>query len=106
MFLCTIYWLCTNKKEKTNFLVQSTIFSAIPLIGIVLNAYVIPVYDLSPIQPYCLVPGTVLAYLFIVDKRRNEEAQKQIEKSRGCGDGQKCGCEDPCIGGYPDEDYQ
>lgn len=73
-FLRTIYWLCTNKKEKTNFLVQSTIFSAIPLIGIVLNAYVIPVYDLSPIQPYCLVLGTVLAYLFIVDKRRNEEA--------------------------------
>lgn len=37
------------------------------------------VYDLSPIQPYCLVLGTVLAYLFIVDKRRNEEAQKQRE---------------------------
>ena len=78
-FLRTIYWLCTNKKEKINFLVQSTIFSAIPLIGIVLNAYVIPVYDVSPIQPYCLVLGTVLAYLFIVDKQRNAEAQKQRE---------------------------
>lgn len=78
-FLRTIYWLCTNKKEKTNFLVQSTIFSAIPLIGIVLNAYVIPVYDVSPIQPYCLVLGTVLAYLFIVDKQRNAEAQRQRE---------------------------
>ena len=78
-FLRTIYSLCTNKRETRNFLVQSTVFSAIPLIGIVLNAYVIPVYDVSPIQPYCLVLGTLLAYLFIVERHRNETEAEQRE---------------------------
>ncbi len=78
-FLRTIYSLCTNKRETRNFMVQSTVFSAIPLIGIVLNAYVIPVYDVSPLQPYCLVLGTLLAYLFIVERHRNETEAKQRE---------------------------
>ena len=79
-FLRTVYYLSTHKKGQKNFLIRSALFSAIPLMGILVNTYVIPVYDICPLQPYCLVIGTMLAYLFMVEQQRSRLAGIQREE--------------------------
>ena len=88
-FLRTVYYLSTHKKGQGNFLIRSALFSAIPLMGILVNTYVIPVYDICPLQPYCLVVGTILAYLFMVEQQRSrlagiqrEELYRALQKER------------------------
>ena len=71
-FLQTFYILVRKRKEKTNYLLRSAIFSAIPLIGILVNTYVIPLYGVYPFQPYCLAIGALLCYLFMVEHQRNQ----------------------------------
>ena len=56
----TICILAARKSGKPNYLLRSAIFSAIPLIGILVNTYVIPLYGVYPFQPYCLAIGALL----------------------------------------------
>ena len=71
-FAWTFYILCRKKQERPKYLLQSVLFSAIPLLGILVNTYVIPVNVVAPFQPYCLAVSTLLAYLFLVERQRNE----------------------------------
>lgn len=79
-FVQTCYILvCKNKGEK-RYVLSSAIFSAIPLIGILVNTYVISLYGVYPFQPYCLVAGVLLAYLFMVEHQKKEHDREQREK--------------------------
>ena len=68
----TICILLTRTSGKINYLLKSAIFSAIPLIGILVNTYVIPLYGVYPFQPYCLAIGALLVYLFMVEHQKNQ----------------------------------
>lgn len=79
-FLKMMYALVTNKDEDRRFLFQASFFSAVPLLGILINTYLIPVYEVYPFQPFCLVIGAVLAYMFMVDRQRNISEMKHHEQ--------------------------
>lgn len=79
-FFRAVSVLVFNEYEKKDYLIRATFFSAVPLIGIVLNTYVIPVYEIYPVQPFCLVVGTILAYLFMIDRQNNIVEKRQKER--------------------------
>lgn len=62
-FAQTFCILFMNNTGGIKYLIKSALFSAIPLIGILVNTYVIPFYGVCPFQPYCLVIGALLSYL-------------------------------------------
>lgn len=45
-----------------------------------INTYLIPVYEVYPFQPFCLVIGAVLAYMFMVDRQRDISEMKHHEQ--------------------------
>ena len=69
-FIQTIGILLQNNTKGFRYLLQSVLFSAIPLLGILVNTYVIPLYGVYPFQPYCLVITVLLAYLFMVEHQK------------------------------------
>lgn len=71
-FLQTFYILLTKNTRGIKYLLESSVFSAVPLIGILVNTYVIPLYGVYPFQPYCLVIGVLLTYLFMVEHQKNQ----------------------------------
>ena len=62
------------------YLIKSSLFSLLPLIGILVNTYIIPLYGVYPFQPYCLVVGVLLAYLFMVEHQQNQVESAHREK--------------------------
>ena len=71
-FFQTFYSLIIRNIRERNYIVESAVFSAIPLMGILINTYVIPLYGVYPFQPYCLVTGVLLTYLFMVEHQKNQ----------------------------------
>ena len=69
-FVQTIGILLQNNTKGFPYLLKSSFFSAIPLLGILVNTYVIPLYGVYPFQPYCLVITALLAYLFMVEHQK------------------------------------
>lgn len=69
-FIQTIGILLQNNAKGFRYLLKSSLFSAIPLLGILVNTYVIPLYGVYPFQPYCLVITALLAYLFMVEHQK------------------------------------
>lgn len=69
-----------NQYRGNKYLIKSALFSAIPLIGILVNTYVIPFYGVCPFQPYCLVIGALLSYLFMVEHQQNQLESEHREK--------------------------
>ena len=65
--------MLTFKKNKhyNPYLLQSFFFSLIPLLGIVINLYFLPFGEVYPFQPFCLVAGTLYAYLFLVEQQKS-----------------------------------
>ncbi|MBD9068989.1 MAG: hypothetical protein EGP70_05240, partial [Butyricicoccus sp.] len=60
--------ICLRRRQNREpYLLQSVLISCIPLVGILVNSYIIPVM-LDPLQPFCLVIVTALAYFFIVER--------------------------------------
>lgn len=49
---------------------EPMVFAAIPLIGIILNDYLVPLELVLPIQPWCLFLATILVYMFMMDRER------------------------------------
>lgn len=72
--------LLTRKKENFQYILKSAVFSAIPLIGILVNTYVIPLYGAYPFQPYCLAIGSLLVYLFMVEHQKNQVEMEHRER--------------------------
>ena len=58
-FAQTFFILFMNNTKGVRYLIKSALFSAVPLIGILVNTYIIPLYGAYPFQPYCLVIGAV-----------------------------------------------
>lgn len=79
-FVQTFYILITKSRREIRYLLKSSVFSALPLIGILVNTYVIPLYGVYPFQPYCLVIGVLLAYLFMVEYQHNQSESEHREK--------------------------
>ena len=71
----------TYKKRQTSepYLLQSVFISFIPFVGIVLNAFVIPINIMYPVQPFCIVLGAILAYFFMAD-HETQILQAQYQK--------------------------
>lgn len=79
-FAQTFCILFMNNTGGIKYLIKSALFSAIPLIGILVNTYVIPFYGVCPFQPYCLVIGALLSYLFMVEHQQNQLESEHREK--------------------------
>lgn len=79
-FVQTCYILLTKNRGEKRYILKSSLFSAIPLIGILVNTYLIPLSGVCPFQPYCLVIGVLLAYFFMVEhqKKQYESQQREI----------------------------
>ena len=72
-----------NNTKGVRYLIKSALFSAVPLIGILANTYIIPLYGAYPFQPYCLVIGALLSYLFMVEHQQDQmefEHRKRLSK--------------------------
>ena len=89
-FVRTVYVLCFKKQEENRIIIQSALFSAIPLIGILVNTYVIPVYGVYPFQPFCLVVGALFVYLFMVDRQKNMAEQMYRNKLSEALEQERC----------------
>lgn len=73
--------ICLRRRQSREpYLLQSVLISCIPLVGILVNSYIIPVTVVYPFQPFCLVIVTALAYFFIVE-RESKNLQSQYRKS-------------------------
>ena len=73
-----------NNTKGVRYLIKSALFSAVPLIGILANTYIIPLYGAYPFQPYCLVIGALLSYLFMVEHQQDQmefEHRKRLSKA-------------------------
>ena len=79
-FAQTCYMLMKRNSAGKHYILKSSLFSALPLIGILINTYIIPLYGAYPFQPYCLVAGVLLAYLFMVEHQKKQLEQEQREK--------------------------
>ena len=71
-FAQTFFILFMNNTKGVRYLIKSALFSAVPLIGILVNTYIIPLYGVYPFQPYCLVIGALLSYLFMVEHQQDQ----------------------------------
>ena len=65
-----IYILYKKMYRKNHYLLQSLILSTLPLAAILVNTYLIPLQMTYPFQPFCLVLGTLSAYLFMADRQK------------------------------------
>lgn len=76
----SVYIVRNKEHAKVGYLFRSAFFSAIPLIGILVNTYMIPMYVVFPFQPCCLMVSTLLAYMFLVERQRAEiEAEHRTD---------------------------
>ena len=83
-FAQTFFILFMNNTKGVRYLIKSALFSAVPLIGILANTYIIPLYGTYPFQPYCLVIGALLSYLFMVEHQQDQmefEHRKRLSKA-------------------------
>ena len=65
-----IYILYRKMYQKEHYLLQSLLLSTLPLAEILVNTYLIPLQMTYPFQPFCLVLGTLSAYLFMADRQK------------------------------------
>lgn len=65
-----IYILYKKMYRKDHYLSQSLILSTLPLMAILVNTYLIPLQMTCLFQPFCLVLGTLSAYLFMADRQK------------------------------------
>lgn len=65
-----IYILHKKMYRKDHYLLQSLLLSTVPLMAILVNTYLIPLQMTYPFQPFCLVLGTLFAYLFMADRQK------------------------------------
>ena len=79
-YIQTFCFLIDDKGKQVKYILEVSIFSAVPLMGIIVNTYVIPLYGVYPFQPYCLVVGGFLAYLFMVEHQKNKDATAHREQ--------------------------
>lgn len=79
-FAQTFCILFMNNTKGVKYLIKSALFSAVPLIGILVNTYIIPLYGVCPFQPYCLVIGALLSYLFMVEHQQNQMESEHRER--------------------------
>ena len=64
-----IYILYRKVYRKEPYLLHSLVLSTLPLAAILINTYLIPLQMTYPFQPFCLVLGTLFAYLFMTDRQ-------------------------------------
>lgn len=78
-FINGIYILYHKMYEKEPYLLQSLLLSTIPLAAILANTYLIPLRMTYPFQSFCLVLGTLFAYLFMADRQKSMEEERYNE---------------------------
>ena len=78
-FINGIYILYHKMYEKEPYLLQSLLLSTIPFAAVLANTYLIPLRMTYPFQSFCLVLGTLLAYLFMADRQKSMEEERYNE---------------------------
>ena len=68
--------LCGKHREENPYLTKILLFSSIPLVGVIVNVYVIPFDVTYPFQPFCYLVGVLYAYFFMVEQQRILEEEK------------------------------
>lgn len=58
---------------------QSLLLSTIPFAAVLANTYLIPLRMTYPFQPFCLVLGTLFAYLFMADRQKSMKEERYNE---------------------------
>lgn len=67
-----LYIVYRKMHKKEAYLLQSLFLSSLPLAAILINTYLIPLQMTYPFQPFCLVLGTLFAYLFMADRQNKQ----------------------------------
>lgn len=72
--------LCYRSRQGNPYLFKVLLFSAIPLLGVITNVYLIPLDEAYPFQPFCYLVGLLFAFFFMVEQQRlNEEEKHRLE---------------------------
>ena len=78
--LYAIVTMARGNSKKEPFLFQSMAISLVPIVGAVVNNYVLPIYEVYPFQPFCSIVVALLAYFFMA-ARESDILQAQQEKA-------------------------
>ena len=68
--ILTLYVVIKEHGER--YYVIMLFFSCVPLAGMLVNTYVVPVSVTYPFQPFCLVIGLLFAYMFVIERKRED----------------------------------
>ncbi len=82
-FAQTFFILFMNNTKGVRYLIKSVLFSAVPLIGFRQMPRSFHFWG-HPFQPYCLVIGALLSYLFMVEHQQDQmefEHRKRLSKA-------------------------
>jgi signal transduction histidine kinase/ActR/RegA family two-component response regulator len=74
--------LMRGSTGKEPYLRQSVLISLIPLVAVIANSYIIPVYDVYPFQPFCCVLVVLLSFFTMAGRESDvlqEEHQKELQ---------------------------
>ncbi len=73
-----------HNQEQERYRRSSVLISLFPLIAVIANTYIIPIYEVYPFQPFCTIIVDLLAYFFIAAKESDllqQEQQKALEEA-------------------------
>ncbi len=73
-----------KSREKEPYLLQAVIISFVPLIGALVNNFIIPIYEIFPFQPFCSVLVALMAYFFMAAResdRIKDDQQLTIQQA-------------------------
>ncbi len=81
--------LCKKEQKNEPYMFKSVLISTIPLIGAVINNFVLPIYMIYPFQPFCSVAMVLLAFFFmgsaeqeILQTEHQKALQVALEKAK------------------------
>ncbi len=79
--ISVIYLLFTRRYENKSILIYAVLYSIIPVISLLINAFIIPLSVNIPVQPLCNTIGVIFAYFFITEKEHLKE-RELLEKQK------------------------
>lgn len=80
--ISVIYLLITRKFENKSILIYSILYSIIPIISLLINAFIVPLTVNIPVQPLCNTLGVLFAYFFIMEKEHLKEKELLEKRSQ------------------------
>ncbi len=69
-----------GKKKEEPYLPHSVCISLVPIVGAIVNNFIIPIYEIYPFQPFCSVVIALLAYFFMASTETDALQVKHQEE--------------------------